>query len=207
MSVSVYVYLCLDLYLYLYRYVYLYVPISISSYLYLFSIYTSIQSSFSLRQTSPNISHPPRQEDPPLRPWDPPGPGFRACRQVHAPRIQSASSPPKKKSPIGSIQYRLQKVGRWGWDDLCWFAFLSRLWGWRTVIFQLFGLYCFWFLFYTRNRNSCLGNVSRILVLGPLGIGLVLWRAPSQTLKPLSPPVKIIWDLFRGYAEWVQVPI
>ena len=28
---------------------------------------------------------------------------------------------------------RLQKVGIWAWDALCWCSFFSRLWGWRTV--------------------------------------------------------------------------
>ena len=35
----------------------------------------------------------------------------------------------------------LQKVGIWAWDDLCWASFFSRLWGWRTVMFQRSGFY------------------------------------------------------------------
>ena len=27
-------------------------------------------------------------------------------------------------------------MGIWIWDDLGWFSFFSRLWGWETVIFQ-----------------------------------------------------------------------
>ena len=37
---------------------------------------------------------------------------------------------------------RLRKVGIWAWDDFCWFSFFSRLWGWRTVIFQPSDFYC-----------------------------------------------------------------
>ena len=35
---------------------------------------------------------------------------------------------------------RLQQVRIWALDDLCW----SRLWGWGTVIFQLYGFCCQW---------------------------------------------------------------
>ena len=40
------------------------------------------------------------------------------------------------------VYSRLQKVGRWIWDELGWFSFFSKLWGWGTVIFQLSGFYC-----------------------------------------------------------------
>ena len=42
--------------------------------------------------------------------------------------------------PTPNLGYsRLQKVGIWMWDVLGWFSFFYRLWGWRTVIFQLSG--------------------------------------------------------------------
>ena len=41
---------------------------------------------------------------------------------------------------------RLQKVGRWIWDVLCWCSFFSRLWGWGMVLFQISGFY------YTTNK-------------------------------------------------------
>ena len=37
---------------------------------------------------------------------------------------------------------RLQNVGTWAWDDLCWLSFFSLVWSWRSVVFQLSGLYC-----------------------------------------------------------------
>ena len=48
---------------------------------------------------------------------------------------------------------RLQKVGIWAWDDVCWLSFFSRLWGWGTVTLQLSGFYCS-----LRRRGSILGG-------------------------------------------------
>ena len=36
----------------------------------------------------------------------------------------------------------------WTWDDVCWFCFFPRLWGWRTIMFQLSGFYCVYMYIY-----------------------------------------------------------
>ena len=43
---------------------------------------------------------------------------------------------------INILYSRFEKVGIWAWDDLGWCSFFSRLWGWETVIFQLYSFYC-----------------------------------------------------------------
>ena len=62
--------------------------------------------------------------------------GLWAPRYVHPVRNHGAVQRP-------SCPYsRLQNAWNTGLDDLCWWSFFSRLWGWRTVIFELSGFYC-----------------------------------------------------------------
>ena len=48
------------------------------------------------------------------------------------------------KRYIGSYRAILGRIGMWIWDALYWLSFFSRLWSWRTVIFQLSGFDCGW---------------------------------------------------------------
>ena len=61
---------------------------------------------------------------------------------------------------------RLQEVGIWAQEDLCWLSFISRLWGGRTVMFKFSGLY---YMADSKNMG---------VVFWGCGPGLVYLRAP-----------------------------
>ena len=76
---------------------------------------------------------------------------------------------------------RLQIVGTWMKDDLCWSSFLLWIWGWRTEIFQLSGFEC---------------NKSLAMSKAPLGFHNVR----GQSLAPSAAHTALSLE-FRYYAE------
>ena len=84
----------------------------------------------------------------------------------------------------GPVHSRLQKVGIWTQDALCWL----RLWGWRTVVFQLFELHNI--LYYQNFRSvwylrSCrIHIISSSISLRPSRVYGISWVNKDSRLHP-----------------------
>ena len=93
---------------------------------------------------------------------------------------------------------RLQKVGIWICDALCWLSFCPGFWVWRIVIFQLSGFSCMYMCWpfggFRKIRGPNLGVLIRRIIVnlgrfgGPYFVETLIQQSPSIVAEMILDP-------------------
>ena len=65
---------------------------------------------------------------------------------------------------------RVQKVGIWAWDDLCWLSFFSRRWGWRGGQIPTFWLPLQFDVNKARHKTTPMPRTSLLVIVSPSSV-------------------------------------